>query len=117
MRHRVKGKKLGRQVGPRRALTRNLVTSLLMFDKIETTESKAKVVGPKIERIIRNAKKMELRNAITYLKGEVFDENASKKVLEVLIDKYKDRDSGFTRVLHLEPRRGDGARMARLELV
>jgi len=117
MRHRVKAHKLSRQIGSRRALVRNLVTSLLMHDALETTESRAKAIAPVVERAISNAKRMEARNAIRFLHGEVFDENASRRVMEVLVDKYQDRTSGFTRIHHVGTRRGDGARVVRISLV
>lgn len=117
MRHRVKKHKLSRQIGSRRALVRNLVTSLILNDKIETTESRAKAIAPVAERLIRNAKKMENYNAIRFLQGQVFDESASRKVMDELVGKYQDRQSGFTRINALGPRRGDGAKIVRLELV
>lgn len=117
MRHRVKKNRLSRQIGSRNALMRNLVTSVLLHDGIKTTETRAKAIAPVVERLIRNAKKMEKHNAIRFLHGEVFDQNASRKVMDVLVEKYKDRQSGFTRIHHIEDRHGDGARMVKLELV
>ncbi|MBU4331534.1 50S ribosomal protein L17 [Patescibacteria group bacterium] len=116
MRHQKKGRKLGRKTGPRTALMKNLADSLILYEKIKTTEAKAKELRPYVERLLTSAKKNTLvarRTLISKLKTE----NAVKKTLEVYGPKYKDRKGGYTRIVKLEPRKGDGAQMAQIEFV
>ena len=116
MRHRVAGRKLGRSGGHRKALYRNLVTDLLRYERITTTEAKAKEARGLAERVITMGKKGTLharRQALTF----VTDEKVVSKVFDVLAQRYADRPGGYTRLLKLGPRLGDGALMAQLELV
>ncbi|MBU4370028.1 50S ribosomal protein L17 [Patescibacteria group bacterium] len=116
MRHRKKGKSLGRKVGPRRALLKGLALSFVLHEKIKTTEAKAKEVKPIIERLITRAKENNLNNyrrIDSYLQSR----EATKKMLEEIGPKYKDRPGGYCRIVKLGPRRGDMAQMVVLELV
>lgn len=116
MRHRKVGRKLGRKIGPRTALIKSLADSLVLYEKVKTTEAKAKEIRPYIERLVTVAGKGDLiarRKLISKLKTK----NAVKKMLEVYGPKYKERKGGYTRVVKLEPRKGDGARMAVIEFV
>lgn len=109
-------RKLGRNKDGRKALLKNLTTSFLRDEKIETTEAKAKEVSKLAEKMITLAKKNTLasrRRALSYLT----DEDVVTKLFENLGPKYQDRQGGYTRVLKKEPRQGDGAPMAILELV
>jgi len=108
MRHRIAGKKLGRRTGHRRALYRNLVTDLLKHEKIITTEAKAKEVRGLAEKMITLGKKSGLhsyRQALSFI--------TDKKVTEKIFAE----PGGYTRMVKLEPRLGDGAPMVQLELV
>lgn len=116
MRHRNVNKILDRKVGPRHALLRGLVTSLILYEKIKTTDGKARVIRPAIERIITKGKANNLA-ARRYLIKQVYGENAVKKVLEVLSPRYQERKGGYVRVIKLSPRLGDGAKMVRVEFV
>ena len=109
-------RKLGRKADDRNHLVRNLATSLLLFETIETTEAKAKTVKGFVERIISRSKKNDL-SAIRYLNSVLFDRNATKKMIEELVPRYKDRQSGFITSARLEQRKGDRAPMMRLELM
>lgn len=116
MRHRKKGRKLGRDSAHRLAMTRNLVTSLFEHGRVETTLAKAKDVRPTAEKLITLAKRGDLharRQAARYIK--------SPRVLQGLFDHwaglYTDRNGGYTRVLKGGFRPGDGADIAYLELV
>lgn len=109
-------RKLGRKSDDRNHLVRNLATSLLLFEKIETTEAKAKTVKGFVERVISRAKKGDL-SATRYLYSVLFDRNAVKKVVNELVKRYEKRNSGFTKSLRLENRKGDNAPMIRLELM
>lgn len=107
---------LSRKKAHRTSLLRNLVTSLILFEKIQTTQAKAKEVKPIVDKLISSAKNADLtarRNLMAYL----FDENAAKKVLEVLVPRYKEIKSGFIKSYNLGPRLGDGAEMMMLELI
>jgi large subunit ribosomal protein L17 len=116
MRHRNKEKILNRKSDVRRMLYRNLVASVLIYEKIKTTETKAKVIKPLIDKVIKLAKKGDL-TARRELIGILPQKMAVKKCLEVFGARYKDRTSGFTRIIKIGPRAGDGAPIVILELV
>ena len=100
----------------RRAMYRNLVTDLLGYEKITTTESKARRIRGKAEKIITLGKRGGLhcrRQALAY----VFDEKVADKVFTELAQRYASRPGGYTRTTKLARRVGDGAAMVRLELV
>jgi len=116
MRHNVAGRKLGRATAHRRALFRNQVTSLLKHEKIITTEPKAKEVRSLTEKMITLGKKGGLhsyRQALSY----ITEKDVAEKVFTALAPRYKERPGGYTRMIKLEPRLGDGAPMVKLELV
>jgi large subunit ribosomal protein L17 len=109
-------RKFGRRSAHRRAMLRNLVTSMLLAGKIETTEAKAKQIRSITEKMITLGKRGDLharRQALSYL----LDENAVTKLFEEIAPRYEERQGGYTRILKLGPRRGDAAPMAILELV
>lgn len=105
---------LSRKNAPRKSLLRNLATSLVLYEKITTTTAKAKEVKPLVEHLINQAKSNDL-NARRRLLSVFFDENATKKVLEVLVPRYKDQKSGFVKIYKLGARLGDGAEQSVLE--
>ena len=116
MRHRIAGKKLGRDSSHRKALYRNLVTELLKYEKITTTEAKAKAVRAPAEKMITIGKEGGLhayRRALTY----ITDEKVANKVFNELATRYAERPGGYTRIIKLGPRLGDGAPMVQLALV
>ena len=116
MRHRVAGRKLSRATDHRIALYRNLVTDLLRYGKIVTTEAKAKEARPLAEKVITLGKKGNLharRQALAF----VYDTKVVDKIFTELGPRYSNRPGGYTRVVKLGPRSGDGAPMAQLELV
>jgi len=116
MRHKVAGRKLGRSSAHRRALYRNLVTDLLNYEKITTTEAKAKEVRSLAERMITLGKEGKLhsrRQALAY----ILDEKVADKVFTTLAPRYAERPGGYTRITKIGPRLGDGAPMVQLELV
>ncbi|MBU1152075.1 50S ribosomal protein L17 [Patescibacteria group bacterium] len=117
MRHKVKKVKLGSDKDHTTAIMRNLAMSVIIYEKIKTTQAKAKAVKPFVERLISIAKKKDLRGAIREFDRLLQHENSSRKLLEVLKDRYKDRTSGFLRATHLGNRSGDNAPMVQLELV
>ncbi len=116
MRHKVSGRGLGRSSGHRQALFRNLVTDLLNYESIRTTEAKAKEVRSLAEKIITLGKKGGLhrrRQALAY----VISQEAVNKAFTELAIRYAERSGGYTRITMLGPRPGDGALIVKLELV
>jgi len=100
----------------REHMLRNLVTSLVLYEKVDTTKAKAKELKSFIDRIIARSKKADL-TATKNLHKVFFDSNAVKKVLEVLVPRYQERSSGFTKTYGLKNRLGDNAEMVRIELI
>jgi len=116
MRHRVKGKKLDRKKAPRELMLRNLASSVIMYEKVKTTEAKAKAVRPLVEKVITTARKGGLtarREIISLLPQKL----AVKKAMEVLAARYKERPGGYCRIVKLASRQGDGAKVVQLELI
>lgn len=116
MKHLHKGKIFKRKVGPRNLMLRNLAESLILYEKIKTTETKAKVVRSKVEVMITRAKKDSLHNRRIIMKS-LFTPNSVKKLFEVLGPRYLDRQGGYTRIYKTNQRRGDGAEQVYIELV
>lgn len=110
---------MGRERSHRKALKRNLAMNLIIHEKIKTTESKAKAVTPFIENLITTAKKNQSNklHTIRELNKLINHENCSKKIIDVLVEKYKDRDSGYTRITKAGFRPGDNAKMVIIELI
>jgi large subunit ribosomal protein L17 len=117
MRHKVKKVKLGSDKDHTTALMRNLAMSVIIYDKIKTTATKAKAVQPFVERLINIGKRKEKREAIRELERLLQHKNSSKKILEVLLERYKDKNSGYTRITKLGYRSGDNAPVVQIELV
>ncbi len=116
MRHRKTTKTLSRKVGPRKALLKNLANSLILYEKIKTTQVKAKALKPKVEKMVTRAKVDNLHNRRELLKT-LPAKNVVRKLFEVLGPKYQERKGGYLRITKLEPRKGDGAKMAVIEFV
>jgi len=116
MAHRINGRKLGRPTDHRLAMFRNLVTDLLKYEKIITTEAKAKEMRGLAERMITLGKKGDLPASRRAL-GFVYDKAIVDKIFDDLAERYADRPGGYTRVIKLGARGGDAARMAQIELV
>ncbi len=116
MRHRKKGKILDRKKGPRELMLRNLASNILIWEKVKTTEAKAKAVKPLVEKMITTAKKGDL-TARRRLIAVMPQKMAVKKAMEVLGQKYKDRQGGYARIVKLGRRTGDGAKVVQIELV
>lgn len=116
MRHRIAGRHLGRETSHRLSLYRNLVTDLLRYERITTTEAKAKEIRPMAERIITLGRKGDLHSRRQALRF-VYDPKVVKKVFDVIGPRMATRPGGYLRITGLEPRKGDGARMATIELV
>ncbi len=116
MRHRRAGWKLGRNTEHRRALLRNLVTSLIVEERIETTVVKAKAMRPHVEKMITLGKRGDVaarRLAASYL----MTREAVTKLFDTISPRYGDRDGGYLRIIHSGFRRGDGGDLAFVELL
>ncbi|MFI5267944.1 MAG: 50S ribosomal protein L17 [Terriglobales bacterium] len=114
MRHLNAGKKLGRNTSHRRALLRNLVTSLVLEERIETTVPKAKAIRPLAERMVTLGKRGSLharRQAAAYL----LDPQAVAKLFDQLSARFGDRAGGYTRIIKTGFRQGDNAPLAYIE--
>jgi large subunit ribosomal protein L17 len=116
MRHKVAGYKLGRTTSHRRSLLRNMVTSLIMEERIETTAIKAKAVRPSVEKMITLGKKGTLaarRQAAAYLMSD----EAVKKLFDTIAPRFGDRNGGYLRIVRTGWRKGDGTEKAFIELL
>lgn len=116
MRHKMQGKKFGREAGPRKALMRALATSFMLHGRMKTTLTKAKAIRPVIEKLITVGRKNDLaarRHLLKFLQTE----EAVNKVLNDIAPKYMERKGGYTRITKIGPRKGDGAEEAIIELV
>lgn len=117
MRHGKKRLKLNRRKSVRQGLFRNMAASLILYEKVKTTETRAKRLQPIIEKLIIIAKKEDKKNAIRELNAMLFDTNACRKLIEKIGDRYKDRKSGFTRRSNIGYRSGDSAKLVQIELI
>jgi len=112
----MSNRKLSRDASQRKALLRNLTTSFFLAERIETTEARAKEIQRSAERMITLAKKGGLharRQALSF----ILDEDAVKKLFDIIGPRFEDRAGGYTRLVKKGYRQGDGAPMAVLELV
>jgi large subunit ribosomal protein L17 len=116
MRHRVKGRKLGRTASHRKATLTLLATSLLKHKRIKTTLAKAKETRGFVEKLITKAKKNDL-HAKKMVMDVIKDKETVKEMFAEIIPKIGDRPGGYTRVIKLGNRLGDAASMAIIELV
>jgi large subunit ribosomal protein L17 len=115
-RHSYIGKKFSRTAGPRRAMMRGLVDSLILYERIETTEIKAKELSRIFDKLVTKAKKQDLHNYRQILSYTI-NPVAAEKLNNDLVKGLQGRDSGYTRVIKIGKRLGDGAEMAVIELI
>ncbi len=116
MRHQKAGRKLGRDSAHRKALYSNLTGALIEHGRIRTTEAKAKEVRPIAEKMITLGKRGDLhahRQAVAFLRSK----SVAHKLFAEVAPRFAERPGGYTRVVKLDPRQGDNAAMAYLELV
>ncbi|OGL66501.1 50S ribosomal protein L17 [Candidatus Uhrbacteria bacterium RIFCSPHIGHO2_01_FULL_63_20] len=116
MRHRKKGVILGREKASREALLRNLAASVILYEKVKTTEAKAKAVKPIVEKMITTGKTNTLASR-RKLMAFFYTEHPVRKILEVVSPRYATRPGGYTRITKLGHRLNDAADMVQIELV
>ena len=115
MKKRIHKHTLSRKAGPRKALLRSLLRSLILQEKIETTQAKAKAISPMAEKLVTKAKKggvAQRRRLVSLVDGE-----SAKKLVDVIAPRYQDRKGGYTRIVKLVPRKSDSAKRAIIEFV
>lgn len=116
MKHRVHGRKLGRTTAHRTAMFRNQLTALFTHERITTTVAKAKELRPLAEKMVTLARTGTLANRRRVL-TMVPDKTVVKNLFDHIAPRFIDRDGGYTRILRVGPRHGDGAEMAIIEFV
>jgi len=117
MRHRIKGRKLGRPTEHRLLMLRNLVTDLMEHGKVVTTTARAKELRRLADKVITKAKQEDKVKAIREVLQIVTKKDIAYKVVNEIAPKYKDRNGGYTRLLHYHFRKGDAAPTAIVMLV
>jgi len=115
MKKRVKGRKFGRERSQRKALLKGLARNLILVERMETTEAKAKELAGFLAKQITRAKKDTIQTR--RLLSQYFSNNIIKKLITDIAPRYAQRQGGYTRIIKLGPRRSNGARMAVIELV
>lgn len=116
MRHRNTIKKFNRPTSQTKAMLENLAVSVILYEKVQTTEAKAKAVRSLVEKLITRGRVKTVANK-QRLSRVLPDKKAVQKLLDVLGPRYKERKGGYTRVIKIGPRLGDGAKIAQIELV
>jgi len=114
--HLKKGRRLSRTASHKKALLRNIVTELFRHGKISTTEAKAKELIPVADKLISLAKRGDLhsrRQILSYVRNE----DVGKKLVEIIAPRFQSRNGGYTRILKVGRRIGDGAEISLVELV
>lgn len=99
------------------ALERNLLASLVLHEKMKTTQSKARLVTKSFDKLVTNLKGKEPRVQVRLLKEVFYTDAPGKKMLEVILGRLDARTSGYTRTTRLMPRRGDNASMTLIEIL
>lgn len=116
MRHGVAGRKFGRATDHRLAMYRNLVTDLIRYEKIQTTEQKAKEIRGMVDHLITLGKNGSL-HARRQALGAVYDPKLVDKLFHVLAPRFSERPGGYTRIVRIGRRIGDGAMVTQISLV
>ena len=114
MKHNVYGKKLSRDKNQRTALFKALVRSLILSESISTTKAKAKAISGLVDKLITQAKSPSTKRLVDQF---ITDKLVSKKLFDDIVPKLKSRNSGYTSIIKLGFRQGDGAMMVRMSLL
>lgn len=116
MRHRKAGRKLGRNTNQRKALFRGLASSLILNERITTTEAKAKNIRPMVEKLV-SISRDDTEHHRRLVQARVGSDAATRKLFEVIGPRFEDQNGGYTRIYKIGRRRGDAAPMALIEFV
>lgn len=116
MRHRKQGRKFGRNPAQRRALYRQLAISMILHERISTTEAKAKSLRPEIEKLVTIARDDTAAHR-RLIMSKIDNQVATQRLFEVIAPRFESTPGGYTRISKLEPRKGDAAAMALIEFV
>lgn len=116
MRHRVMGRHFGRDKEQRTALFRGLAISLILHERVTTTEAKAKSVRPIVEKLVTMSRE-DTEHHRRLVMARLGDENATRKLFEVIGPRYDGQPGGYTRILKVGVRRGDAAPISLIEFV
>jgi large subunit ribosomal protein L17 len=116
VRHQMGGRKLSRPTDHRLAMIRNQITDLLRYEKVRTTEAKARELRREVEKVITLAKSNDVHHR-RLARTKVYDTRVVSKLFDELGLRFAERPGGYTRIIKLMPRKGDGAPMAQVELV
>ena len=114
MRHSVYGKKLGRDKNERTALFKNLVRSLILHESIQTTDAKAKAIKGTVDKIVTQAKSPTTRRLVAQF---LVEKDIQDKLIKEILPRLKNRTSGYTSVVRMGKRLGDGAMMVKMSLI
>ena len=117
MRHHNANRKFNRSKNQRVALVRGLAQAIILEERVLTTEAKAKELRPKIEKLITRAKNPSLSNRKLLLAGFYNNTETVEKLISGIAPRYIERAGGYTRITKIAPRKGDGSKMAVIELV
>ena len=116
MRHRKAGRKLGRDKDQRKALFRGLASSLILNERITTTEAKAKNIRPMVEKLVSMSRD-DTEHHRRLVRSRVGSDAATRKLFEVIGPRFEDQHGGYTRIYKIGRRKGDAAPMALIEFV
>lgn len=116
-RHIKKARKLSRRKNARTALLKGLLTQVLLYERVKTTQARAKEVKPLIDKAINVAKNKDAVTGLRAIKNMVANPKAAEKTVKELKDAYQNRPGGYARIINLGFRQGDGAPMVVIELV
>lgn len=116
MRHRVAGRKFGRNTNQRKALFRNLAVSLILHERITTTEAKAKTIRPIVEKLVTMSREDTLHHR-RLIMARLNDERATSKLFDIIGPRFDGQPGGYTRIYKLGARRGDAAPLAMIEFI
>ncbi|EKD99560.1 MAG: ribosomal protein L17 [uncultured bacterium] len=117
MLHRVKEKKLGRDAAHRKALIKNLSTSIIEYKQVVTTLAKAKYARPFVEKLVTKAKQNKNLKGQKFAEARLTTEKAVRALFDEIVPQFETRVGGYTRIVKLPQRGGDTAKMARFEFV
>jgi large subunit ribosomal protein L17 len=116
MRHRVAGRKFGRNTNQRKALLRNLAVSLILNERITTTEAKAKTIRPVVEKLVTMSRD-DTEHHRRLVMARLADERATAKLFDIIGPRFDGQPGGYTRIYKIGTRRGDGAPVSMIEFV